>query len=211
MATGSTVDRILDTAEVLFAQKGFAETSLRAITSKAGVNLAAVNYHFGSKEALIQAVFQRFLDPFCDAMESQLTSLPAGRSPSLEDLLFLVSHTSVAAQQGDARRVAIFFRLSGLGYTQAQGHLRRFLRDRYGKAFTVFLQRLQQAVPDVSPMELFWRVHFALGSTIFTLSGMDSLRAICKADFGSDLQPGDVDKRLITFLAGGIRASLKAS
>jgi len=56
MAQAGTVDRILDTAEVLFAQKGFAETSLRAITSKAGVNLAAVNYHFGSKEALIQAV-----------------------------------------------------------------------------------------------------------------------------------------------------------
>ena len=50
MAQAGTVDRILDTAEVLFAQKGFAETSLRAITSKAGVNLAAVNYHFGSKE-----------------------------------------------------------------------------------------------------------------------------------------------------------------
>ncbi len=46
MAQAGTVDRILDTAEVLFAQKGFAETSLRAITSKAGVNLAAVNYHF---------------------------------------------------------------------------------------------------------------------------------------------------------------------
>ena len=57
MSQSDTVQRILDAAEVLFAQKGFAETSLRAITSRAGVNLAAVNYHFGSKEALIQAVF----------------------------------------------------------------------------------------------------------------------------------------------------------
>lgn len=211
MPRASTVDRILDTAEVLFAQKGFSETSLRAITSKAGVNLAAVNYHFGSKEALIQAVFQRFLDPFCAAMEAALDGEPDGSPASLEDLLFLVSHTSVAAQQGDARRVAIFFRLSGLGYTQAQGHLRRFLRERYGSVFTRFLLCLQQAVPDVSPMELFWRVHFALGATIFTLSGMDSLRAICKADFGDDLGPGDVDRRLIAFLAGGIRAAVKAS
>lgn len=57
MAQSDTVTRILDTAEVLFAERGFAETSLRNITSKARVNLAAVNYHFGSKKALIQAVF----------------------------------------------------------------------------------------------------------------------------------------------------------
>ena len=72
MAQAGTVDRILDTAEVLFAQKGFAETSLRAITSKAGVNLAAVNYHFGSKESLVQAVFERFLTPFCAALDAKL-------------------------------------------------------------------------------------------------------------------------------------------
>ncbi len=61
MAQSDTVERILDVAEILFAEKGFAETSLRLITSKAQVNLAAVNYHFGSKKALIQAVFSRFL------------------------------------------------------------------------------------------------------------------------------------------------------
>ena len=66
MAQSETVERILDAAEQLFAEKGFAETSLRLITSKAGVNLAAVNYHFGSKKALIQAVFSRFLGPFCN-------------------------------------------------------------------------------------------------------------------------------------------------
>jgi len=62
--TSTTVENILDAAEALFAEKGFAETSMRSITSEAGVNLAAVNYHFGSKQKLIQAVFARFLDPF---------------------------------------------------------------------------------------------------------------------------------------------------
>ncbi len=72
MAQSETVERILDAAEQLFAEKGFAETSLRLITSKAGVNLAAVNYHFGSKKALIQAVFSRFLGPFCASLEKEL-------------------------------------------------------------------------------------------------------------------------------------------
>ena len=77
MAQSDTVTRILDTAEVLFAERGFAETSLRNITSKARVNLAAVNYHFGSKKALIQAVFARYLDPFSERFHTALDELEA--------------------------------------------------------------------------------------------------------------------------------------
>ena len=212
MAQPATVDRILDTAEVLFAQKGFAETSLRAITSKAGVNLAAVNYHFGSKESLIQAVFERFLDPFCEQLQARLAVLAgAPAAITLEQLLSTLSTSAVAAQRGDARRVTIFFRLSGLAYSQAQGHLRRFFRDRYGGVFRDFLRLLGEAVPDAPPMEVFWRVHFALGATIFTLSGMDSLRAICRSDFAVEVTPQQVDQRLLAFLAGGIRAALPSS
>src|SRR5262252_5809342 len=59
----ATKDRILDAAEALFMEHGFEATSLRSITAAAGVNLAAVNYHFGSKEELFQAVLTRRLDP----------------------------------------------------------------------------------------------------------------------------------------------------
>jgi AcrR family transcriptional regulator len=217
MAEPGTVDRILDTAEVLFAQKGFAETSLRAITSKAGVNLAAVNYHFGSKEALIQAVFERFLNPFCarlDGLLAELESTQGSATPvtvTLERLLATLSQSALAVQKGEPQRVTIFFRLSGLAYSQAQGHLRRFFREHYGEVFRRFLQQLALAVPEVPPMEMFWRVHFALGATIFTLSGMDPLRAICRSDFAVEVLPQQVEERLLGFLAGGIRASLPAS
>ena len=66
MAQKDTAERILDAAEALFSEKGFAETSLRNITTKANVILAAVNYHFGSKKSLIQAVFARYLAPFSE-------------------------------------------------------------------------------------------------------------------------------------------------
>src|SRR5690606_36644825 len=59
--SGSTREAILDSAEALFARQGHDGTSMRQITSEAGVNLAAVNYHFGSKEALVQAVLKRRL------------------------------------------------------------------------------------------------------------------------------------------------------
>src|SRR5699024_5802879 len=131
MAQLDTVKRILDAAEVLFAQKGFAETSLRAITSKAGVNLAAVNYHFGSKEALIQAVFERYLTPFCQALEVRLDALEEEGDVPLEHLLGVVSRLALGGQDGEPRRAMIFFRLSGQAYSQPQNHLRAYLGEHY--------------------------------------------------------------------------------
>src|SRR5690606_39644468 len=90
MAQSETVDSILDAAEVLVAERGFSETSLRLITSKAKVNLAAVNYHFGSKNALIQAVFARFLHPFTTLLRErveQRTAQSNGKPVELEELL----------------------------------------------------------------------------------------------------------------------------
>src|SRR5260370_4062001 len=69
--------RILDVAEELFMQRGFEGASMRMLTAKAGVNLAAVNYHFGSKHALIEAVFRRRLDPMNVARIAALDQLEA--------------------------------------------------------------------------------------------------------------------------------------
>src|SRR2546425_2393184 len=77
-----TRTRILDAAEELFMQHGFEGTSMRLLTTKAGVNLAAVNYHFGSKHALIEAVFRRRLDPLNVARISGLGKLEAGQRAS---------------------------------------------------------------------------------------------------------------------------------
>jgi len=209
MAQAGTVDRILDTAEVLFAQKGFAETSLRAITSKAGVNLAAVNYHFGSKEALIQAVFERFLTPFSLALDAKLDEMEASGIPDTpENVLGIVFRLALGTHPEDPQRATIFFRLSGQAYSQPQSHLREYLHQHYSAVFARLQRHLQQAVPDVPPMELFWRVQFSLGAVIFTLSGMQSLQSISKADFNMDASTADITKRLLPFLVGGIQAEV---
>ena len=70
-----TKTRILDAAEKLFAERGFSETSLRLITSKAEVNLASVNYHFGSKKELIRAVLARYLDVFMPSAAIEINRL----------------------------------------------------------------------------------------------------------------------------------------
>lgn len=209
MAQPGTVDRILDTAEVLFAQKGFAETSLRAITSRAGVNLAAVNYHFGSKEALIQAVFERFLSPFSQALDAKLAEMEETGTPDTpEKLLSLISRLALGTHPEDPQRAAIFFRLSGQAYSQPVGHLREYLHKQYGDVFSRLQEHMQRALPNMPPRELFWRVQFGLGAAIFTLSGMESLKEISRNDFNMEVTEADITRRLLPFLIGGITAPM---
>ncbi|MBB2894830.1 TetR/AcrR family transcriptional regulator [Pseudomonas sp. AS2.8] len=208
MAQSDTVERILDAAEQLFAERGFAETSLRLITTRAAVNLAAVNYHFGSKKALIQAVFSRFLDPFCFNLERDLDQWQPkqGEDVSLEALLNLLVDHSLAIKPRHGNDLSVFMRLLGLAFSQSQGHLRKYLEQTYGRAFRRFLLLVNRAVPEIPPLELFWRAHFMLGAAVFSMSGIKALRAIGENDFGVDTHTDQVLRLMVPFLASGMRA-----
>lgn len=209
MAQKDTAKSILNAAEELFSERGFAETSLRNITTKAGVNLAAVNYHFGSKKELIQAVFARFLAPFTENLEQQLVTLEAAlpeQVPDLQKLLKLLAETSLQAGHDSPRRLGIFMRLLGLAYTQGQGHLRRFLQKEYGSVFHTYMKLITAATPELSAEDRFWRIHFMLGATVFTLSGADSLKAMAEYDLGKGSDIAQVIDKLVPFLAAGLNA-----
>ena len=208
MAQSETVERILDAAEQLFAEKGFAETSLRLITSKAGVNLAAVNYHFGSKKALIQAVFSRFLGPFCLSLDKELERRQAKpeNKPTLEELLEILVEQALVVQPRSGNDLSIFMRLLGLAFSQSQGHLRRYLEDMYGKVFRRYMLLVNEAAPRIPPIELFWRVHIMLGAAAFSMSGIKALRAIAETDFGVNTSIEQVMRLMVPFLAAGMRA-----
>lgn len=209
MAQSDTVTKILDSAEALFAEHGFAETSLRTITAKADVNLAAVNYHFGSKKALIQAVFERFLTPFSQMVESRIEAhqKETPDTPlSVEEILQIVARAIASVSQGDRRRLSIFMRLAGLAYTQGQGHLRKYLQTEYRGIFRRLMMVITMATPDLQPVERFWRFHFMLGATAFTMSSMESLQAIVEHDFEVKSTEEEIVALLLPFLAAGIRA-----
>ncbi len=210
MAEPDTMTRILDTAEVLFAERGFAETSLRNITSKARVNLAAVNYHFGSKKALIQAVFSRYLDPFTLRFHAALDELEAhydGRVIPLEALLESMAAT-VLAVPAERNSLKVFMRLLGLAYSQAQGHLRRHIQQHYGDVFARFTELVRKATPDLPDAERFWRLHFMLGTVIFTLSGLDALKDIAEKDYDEQVTTRDLVRRLRPVVVAAMNAPL---
>ena len=213
MAQSDTVTRILDTAEVLFAERGFAETSLRNITSKARANLAAVNYHFGSKKALIQAVFSRYLDPFSERFHTALDELEAhyqGQPIPLEVLLETMA-TTVLAVPAERNSLKVFMRLLGLAYSQAQGHLRRYIQQQYGDVFTRFTELVRKATPELPDAERFWRLHFMLGTVIFTLSGLDALRDIAAKDYQEQVTVRDLVRRLRPVVVAAMNAPLPAA
>ncbi|GGJ81344.1 TetR/AcrR family transcriptional regulator [Pseudomonas matsuisoli] len=208
MAQSETVERILDAAEQLFAEKGFSETSLRLITSKANVNLAAVNYHFGSKKSLIQAVFSRFLGPFCTSLEQELDRREgvAEVSYTLEDLLGLIVEQMLVIKPRNGSDLSMFMRLLGLAFSESQGHLRTYLEEVYGRVFRRFMHLVHDASPDIPPLELFWRVHFMLGSAAFSMSGIKALRAMAEDDFGVHTSTEQVLRLMVPFLAAGMSA-----
>ncbi|MFK0572721.1 TetR/AcrR family transcriptional regulator [Endozoicomonas sp.] len=207
MSQPATVDRILDAAEKLFAEHGFAETSLRSITSKAGVNLAAVNYHFGSKKSLIQAVFSRFLNHFVSNLSQALVKYQDNKDViDLEEILHLLVDQIMAVKPRSAEDLSVCMRLIGLAYTQGQGHLKKYLREVYGDVFQTYLQLMVKACPNLPMGDLFWRVYFILGSAVFTLSGANALRAIAESDYGVDYELEEIMRKMVPFMAAGLRA-----
>lgn len=210
MAQSETVERILDAAEQLFAEKGFAETSLRLITGKAGVNLAAVNYHFGSKKALIQAVFTRFLNPFVISLELELDRNEQAGSPdqSLEDLLEMLVRLVLSLKPRSGNDLSTFMRLLGLAFSQSQGHLRKYLGEVYGKVFKRYMALVLRSTPELPREVLFWRVHFMLGSVAFTLSSMKALKAMGETEYGARASTDDILRQMVPFFAAGMRAGL---
>ncbi|WP_257279524.1 MULTISPECIES: TetR/AcrR family transcriptional regulator [unclassified Endozoicomonas] len=207
MAQPSTVERILDSAELLFAEHGFAETSLRTITRQAGVNLAAVNYHFGSKKALIQAVFARFLAPFMEGLNTTLDEWSDhSEQPDLETVLQILVDHILAVKPRRPDDISIFMKLMGLAFTQNQGHLKRYLTETYGTVFSRYFELLFRACPDLPIADKFWRTYFSLGSAVFSVSGADALLSIAKRDYDIDDNLENIMRRMVPFMAAGLRA-----
>jgi len=198
----STKDKILNEAEKLFAEQGFAETSLRMITAKADVNLASVNYHFGSKKTLIQAVFERFMDRITHDISIEMDrlndkDLPLDVSDVLQTLKQPIKNLDKLRPDG----AEVFMNLLGRSYAETQGHIRRFAMDKYSHVFNRFVGFLQISSPHCEPSEMFWRLHFMLGSFIFSLAGHRALQEIAESDFQQSVSIDQIIDKLIPFMS----------
>lgn len=204
-----TRERILRAAEALFVEQGFAATSLRTITARAKVNLAAVNYHFGSKEDLIREVFQRHLGPLnaarvacLDRMEAQAQGQPLAVERIVEAIVAPVLQVSRDPLKGGAR----FLKLLGRALSEQTDALRGLLPEHYREVVSRFRAALVRALPEVPEPEIVWRMHFMFGAMSYALAGNDALRLIatCTVEDADDAER--IIRRLVPFLTAGLQA-----
>ena len=205
----ATKDKILDAAEALFMEHGFEATSLRSMTATAGVNLAAVNYHFGSKEALFQAVLTRRLDPMNQERVDLLSQLERDAGHQA-----LPCHRILAAMFIPALKLARdrerggkdFLRLLGRAYADPAPFIRKFLAEQYAVMIARFKTAFGRALPDLPKRELSWRLHFIMGALSYTLAGTDALRLIAELAPAETANDELLLRRLAPFLLAGLES-----
>ncbi|RDV26036.1 TetR/AcrR family transcriptional regulator [Alteromonas aestuariivivens] len=200
--------RILNAAETLFAEQGYAQTSMRTITARADVNLASVNYHFGSKKNLIQAVLKRYFDLLMPQVdEALLTVQPRLGAQGVEAVLAALVPPMMTLSQFRSNGTEIFVQLLGRGYNETQGHLRRFIMNGYGETVGNLVAAIRACLPQIPDQQIFWRLHFAIGSFVFSMASSKALKEIAAADYHQQVEIADVINNLVPFVAQGIAGS----
>jgi AcrR family transcriptional regulator len=195
----NTKQKILDTAERLFADHGYAGTSLRQVTAEAGVNLASIHYHYGSKEELLDAVVQRRAEPVNAERLALLEAAIAqagGRPLKVEAILEALIRPMAAA----ATRNEQFVRFMGRVF--AEGLMPHIVKKHFHHVMQRFIAALRQTMPDLPEQEFLWRIHFMMGALAQTMCGSPETLQILGVSSGFDER---ID-RLKRFLSAGLQA-----
>jgi AcrR family transcriptional regulator len=212
MATEETREKILDAAERLFAAQGFGATSLRTVINEANVNLAAVHYHFGSKEALIRAVFARRLEPLNDDRLRRLETLEAGapqRRVEVEDLLDAFLRPALVLAGERDGQTPLLTQLLGRLHGESAAELRTLVYDQFAEVGRRYVDAFARSLPELPAEDLYTRFHFVVGTMASCFADPQRLDWLS----GGVVSARDIDAlvaRMVRFLAAGLRASTDA-
>lgn len=202
--TRDTKQRILDAAERVLTAHGVEGVSLRAVTTDAGVNLAAVNYHFGSKAALLQAMVRRFLDNayaeqlrLLDALETDTNAPPiAALLTAYATPIFALFDTHREREWGQAWVMLLSAERGSTGVRKMGPTESPEVTHRYREA-------LQRALPDLPSAELRWR--FERASSLLMANQGKYLMSAERSESGE--RPGQHEQAwLLSFLVGALLA-----
>lgn len=204
---------ILRVAEELFADRGPAAVSIRLIAKAAKVNLAAVNYHFGTKETLLQEVFKRRVVPLNERRKVLLDECAAaanGRRPVLEDAIRAMVEPAVQlyAEAGPSARAILIMQFlhRALGQAGEEDPLEPY----YGPVRRRFIDLVRRALPALNDVDLVWRVNFLTGVLLYTMLGPSQMRVASarRATLPSPLlrSAAEAREQIVAYVAAGFRA-----
>ncbi len=198
--------RLLDAAEDLFADFGFNGVSVRQIVERAGVNLGAIPYHFGTKENLFKEVLLRRATPLREERRRRLEALyAASADPPLEDVLTALLEPAFRAN----RENQAFRRLLGRASMDPTPEVRRLLVEIYTLDFMTVPGALRRALAALPEHEFFWKLNCFYGVMLFVQADTGKIQTIAGETFDTS-QPDVALKFVIPFLAAGFRAVIAA-
>jgi AcrR family transcriptional regulator len=203
-STHETKEQIITVAERLFADKGFAGTTLRNVVSEAGVNLAAVNYHFGSKEELFRAVVARFARPVVEKELSLLSELKAGAElPSVDEILTALLQPSLEIlSEGEGSRL-VRARFMGRCRTEPEP-IQSIADQEFAPVTEAFLDLWQRVLPEQSRSQLRWKLDLVIAALIRVLTEAGQPHALLKSNHPEHIQ--ETTQQLVRFLSPGMRS-----
>lgn len=209
----ATRARIVSAAVQAFAHRGFEAVSLKEITTASGVNVAAIHYHFGSKEALIREVLQSMTEPVNRMRRELLEQVPAGKRRTLEHVVEALVAPPIRLgfdAAGDGRllpRLILQTRALPSQFTTAT------IFQQYDDTAALFVQAMMDAEPGLAKEEAYWRYAFAIGAMHYIVTEADAANhrlarisgGLCDTD-----DPDTIIRQLIAFVVAGMRAHAPA-
>lgn len=200
--------RILDTAERMFAADGYASVSLRQITTVARVNVAAVNYYFKSKDALLEAIFVRRIVPInlerVRLLDEALAS-PLEGAARLEAVVraFVEPHLRLTREFGPGGTVVM--QLLGRLSTDPEGRIDAMLLKQYDPIWRRFVKAFEALLPQLGKAAIYWRFYYLLGALHYLSSARQWLPSrseqLCNPD-----SVDDAIESIVPFLVGALMA-----
>lgn len=208
---GSAPDRILAAAETLFAARGF-DISLREITSLAQANVAAVNYHFGSKTQMEEVLFERLSDRVNTRRLKDLARILAeakheGRAPDLDSIILAFIKPYLEPSEGGQllARLILQHRIEPSDLT------RHIIKVHFDPMAQSFIKAFCLALPSVDPAAFPWRYIFMVGTVVLTITDSGPGNRLDRLSDGAadSRRTEDMREALLLFLRGGLSAAAR--
>ena len=209
MGQFDTKTRILNGAEQLFAREGFRNTSLRSLTQLAEVNLAAVNYHFGSKDALLQAVVERRLLPLNEIRIEKIEAVleqakKRGEAPNPAELLRAFIEPTLEFRNSSPG-ADDFISLIGRSLSEPDATVRNCFLKLVLPTFHLLFEGLREALPQLSSAVLLTRLQFIMGTMSHVMS-METLVSLNDPAFPQPLEQQALIDQLMKYALAGLEA-----
>lgn len=202
-----TIEKILTTAEEHFAVHGYFATSMRQLTREAEVNVAAVHYHFGSKDSLFLAVLKRRIAPFVTmVLDNMQQKSEQKKSVQAEDLVQAFVDVCLFYAREYEREAVLVTRLVSRLMLDEYKTFREQLAQEYVDVIEKTLHWFEQALPHLDKETVRWRMHIALSTLFNSFAGNDVLKALARREWVNAKNPEQVARFVVPFVVAGLTA-----